>query len=530
MKSYLLIHSIACLVPALLVVYLYHFVVRGTAGLGLLYLTSIGVFFLCILTGILGTRYSGSIWIPAAINCAVVVVAMGLTEPRGVAVLVPAVFFVTFVCSLFTWFILYGSSGILLQRASTLLFVLILLAGTYAFFAFINGPVHRGDRSFFFHTGETPTPCEKVTITTEQYEEYLRYAGTAEERIGREVPDIYSATILVDEAGNPYSGTLFLYSPKLKINPLPRKKEALLYYLDGYLWGWSWAETHLPTEFTGNALLHLPGMPASHPFLIDKNYAERAREILSAAGAYCLLPDHRLIAWGEDGKIYQGEVGYHHNGLLRYVRWDVMDLEAGFDWIYFESRYFDELGYSDDRSAWNADDFIPTDVVPEVVRAGAADDPEKIRFMEQAFLRPERVWLPGSSYAWNPQESLGVNLCGLHGFTGKEHSIEGLFADPRDRSVHEMEATDRERVLRMLDCCRIETRLDTRKRGTWYSDATAYFILREKGTGKKLSLGYKDGRFIMENNFYSFVFPEEVRDEWIEAVHGWLDQYPGDTL
>ncbi|MCD8262206.1 MAG: hypothetical protein LUD15_12645 [Bacteroides sp.] len=47
-----------------------------------------------------------------------------------------------------------------------------------SFFAFINGPVHRGDSSFFFHTEETNACCEQVTPSREQYEDYLQYAGS----------------------------------------------------------------------------------------------------------------------------------------------------------------------------------------------------------------------------------------------------------------------------------------------------------------------------------------------------------------
>ncbi|MCD8165872.1 MAG: hypothetical protein LUE93_06950 [Bacteroides sp.] len=299
MRNYLLIHFITCLIPALVVVYLYHFVIRGQNGLAFIYLSVIALFFLCILSGIIGTIYSHSMWIPAAINCGVVLIAMILLGQASVMMLVLPVGIVTFLCSFFTWLIIYGSSGIFLPKIYTLLFALLLMAGIYVFFAFINGPVHRGDSSSFFHTEETNVRCEQVIPSREQYEDYLQYAGSLKvgKWIEQNFSSVYSSTLLMNKNGMPYSGKLYLYSPKLKINPLPRKKEVLLYYIDGFLWGYSYGETHLPTEYTDRALLHLPGMPTSLPYLIDKTYEKKALAALSLGGEntiVCLITGYWL--------------------------------------------------------------------------------------------------------------------------------------------------------------------------------------------------------------------------------------------
>jgi len=286
MKNYILIHVITCLIPILIWFYLYHFSIRGQSGLAFIYFTVIIAFFLSILSGIIGTKYSNSIWLPAAINCGMIFIVLVLSGQANAVALVSSVFIVTFLSSFFTSLIMNSSSGTLFHKLYIILFALLLLVGMYVFFAFINGPVYRGDNSFFFHTEETAVTCEPVIPSMEQYEEYMQYARSLKvgKWIEQNFSSVYSSTLLMDKNGMPYSGKLYLYSPKLKINPFPRKKEVLLYYMDGFLWGYSYGETHLPTEYTDRALLYLPGMPTSLPYLIDKTYEKKALAALSLGG------------------------------------------------------------------------------------------------------------------------------------------------------------------------------------------------------------------------------------------------------
>ncbi|MCD8079022.1 MAG: hypothetical protein LUF04_00965, partial [Bacteroides sp.] len=515
-------------VPVLVAAYLYHFVVRGQSGLAFIYLTVIAVFFLSILSGILGTRYSHSIWLPAVINCVVVFIAAILLAQEGVLMIIPPMFLVTFLCSFFTWLIMHSSSGAVLYYTYILLFVLLLGGGIYTFLAFVNGPVSRGDSSIFFRTEETSAGYEQVPPSWEQHEAYLecvRLSGAGKE-IEEKFSSISSSTLLVDKDGVPYSGKVYLYRPKLKINPLPRKKEVLLYYMDGLLWGYSHGQTHLPTEYTNKALLHLPGMPASLPYLIHKTYEQRALEALSWAGAYYVMPDQRLLVLGEDNSLYLGEVGFHYNGLLRYISWETRNLSdnEGMDWYRWESRFFDTLGYSGDRSDWDARAFVPVDTLPEVIRPGALKDPEEIKFMEEHFVHPVRIWLPGNTYTWKDGESLLSNLCGLYGLeTGKE---DLLIADARDKSLHDTRPEDRKCIGDLLNRCVIAPQLEIpHQKHLWYSDAPVWLVIREKSTGKSFSLGYIEGRFVMRNNFYTFVFPEEKQEEYTQQMQRCIRKY-----
>ncbi|GEM_PF-4624346 len=529
MKNYLLIHFIFSLIPALIMIYLYHFVVRGQQGIAFLYLSVIIVFFLSIITGIAGAKYSNSIWIPAAINCGVVLIATVLSGQWSVSVAILPVAGITFLCSFFTWLIMNEPSGSFLRKTYTGLFILLLLAGIYLFFAFVNGPVHRGDSSLFFRTDETSVSHEQVMPSREQYETYVQYAGkiSMEDEIDRRFGSVYASTVLMNEDGVPYSGKLYLQKPKLRINPFPAQKEVLLYYIDGFLWGYSYGETHLPTYYTDKALLHLPGMPASVPFLIYKKYEEQALQTLSLVGEYIVLPDNRILAIGEDNSLYLGDIAYHYNGLLQYIHWKRFDMNIGMDWFHYESRYFDTLGYSEDRSGWDASDFIETDTLPELVKRGVMKDPEGVKCLEEAFVHSTRIWLPENHYVWNTREGLLFNLCGLHGFgEEKKDPVDIEIADPRDRTVRAMDPEDIQQIASIINQCIIEPQLDNPgKRHIWYDKSSVFFLIQEDSTGKSFPLGYDNGRFVMRNNLYTFVFPEEKAEELTGQMLGYIQKY-----
>jgi len=239
------------------------------------------------------------------------------------------------------------------------------------------------------------------------------------------------------------------------------------------------------------------------------------------------MPDNRLLAIGDDNKLYLGEIYYHYNGLLSYISWKTMELDPGMEWYHFESSSFDTLGYSGDRSDWKASNFIPMDTIPEVLQPGAMKDPEKIKFMEETFVNPVRVWLPENNYTWKSNASLFFNLCGLYGFAGEEkYPVNILMVDARDRSIHEMEPDERKRIREILDQCFIEPQLDApHKKHLWCSDSPVYFVIEENGSGKNFLLGYIDGRFIMKNNFYTFIFPEEKEPEFTEQMLRYIRKY-----
>ncbi len=165
--------------------------------------------------------------------------------------------------------------------------------------------------------------------------------------------------------------------------------------------------------------------------------------------------------------------------------------------------------------------------LPEVLQPGAIKDPEKIKFMEETFVCPVRIWLPDNTYKWNDRETLFYNLCGLHGFNQeKESPVKILIANARDRSVHELKPEETKQISGVLNQCIIDPQLNSpHKKHLWCSDSPVYFIIEGNNEGEGFALGYLEERFIMKNNFYTLIFPEDKAEELTERMHQYIQKY-----